>query len=316
MKAKKILAGIAILLFLIAAGLLIFINIFAKKGLPDYNQNISIPGLEKAVTIYRDKYAVPHIYAENEHDLYLATGYVMAQDRMWQMDLIRRVSLGRLSEIFGEKMVKADKLFRTLSIPQKSKLVFDKASAELKGHLNAYAEGVNYYIREHNGNFPLEFNVLGYAPDQWEPTHTLNLIGYMAWDLAGGWDNEIVIDNLTKKLGTALIKEITPGFDKHAPNFPDYVKTELVDKLYKDFVLSKDLVSAAGIPIRPSNDGTRVQPGWTGEHEWQGVVPFDKRPVSYNPAKGFVSSANYNTAGNLPYYINKWGSWQSYAGNI
>ena len=511
MKVKKILTGVVIVLFFVVAGLLIFVNNFAKKGLPDYNQNISIAGLEQKVTIYRDKYAVPHIYAENEHDLYLATGYCMAQDRMWQMDLIRRVSLGRLSEIFGEKMLKADILFRTLGISQKSKMVLSKASDEMIGHMEAYAEGVNYYIQEHKGNFPLEFNVLGYTPDVWEPIHTLNLIGYMAWDLAGGWDSEIVISNLEKKLGVALIKEITPRFDKHGSIFPDYVKAELIDKLHKDFVLSKDMIShlgvqvlkasnnwavsgaksttqqpilandmhlglnspgiwlqmhqnikgklnvtgvalpgapfiicghndniawgmtnvmvdnldfyvekinpdnpdeylykeewkkiitkketinikdkeskeieirytgngpivselkdditdmvisarwqgfeysnellgiyefnkakdfedfkaaakefvavsqnivyadkkgniglvcAAGIPVRPSNDGSKVQPGWTGEHEWKGVVPFDERPISYNPASGFVSSANYYTAENFPYYINKWG---------
>ena len=511
MKAKKILTGVVIVLFAAVAGLLIFINIFSKKGLPDYNQNISIPGLEHKVTVYRDKYAVPHIYAENEHDLYLATGYCMAQDRMWQMDLIRRGTMGQLSEIFGEKMLKADILFRTLDISQKSKMVLGKISEEFSGYLDAYAQGVNYYIEEHKGNFPLEYNILGYTPDKWEPLHTLNLIGYMAWDLAGGWDSEIVIHNLEKKLGTALIEEITPKFDKHSPIFPDYVKADLIDKLYKDFVLSKDtishlgvqilkasnnwavsgaksttqqpilandmhlglnspgiwlqmhqnikgklnvtgvalpgapfiicghndniawgmtnvmvdnldffvekinpdnpdeylykdewkkirtkkeiikikgkdskeidirytvhgpivselkedikdlvisakwqgfeysnelwgvyllnkaenfddfktaakefiavsqnivyadtkgnigLVCAAGIPIRPSNDGTKVQPGWTGEHEWKGVVPFDERPISYNPVSGFVSSANYNTAQNFPYYINKWG---------
>ena len=511
MKIKKILTGVVIVLFLIVAGGLIFINIFSKKGLPDYNQKVSIPGLEQKVTIYRDKYAVPHIYAENEHDLYLATGYCMAQDRMWQMDLIRRVTMGRLSEIFGEKMLKADRLFRTLDITKKSKLVLAKSSDELRGHLDAYAQGVNYYIQEHKGNFPLEYNILGYVPDSWEPIHTLNLIGYMAWDLAGGWDSEIVIHNLEKKLGAALIEEITPRFDKHAPIFPDYVETGLIDTLYRDFISAKDdighlgvqilkasnnwavsgaksttqkpilandmhlglnspgiwlqmhqnikgkldvtgvalpgapfivcghndniawgmtnvmvdnldffiekinpdnpdeylykgewkkirtkkeiikikggdskeidirytdhgpivselkkdikdmvisakwqgfeyssellgvyllnkarnfddfktaakefiavsqnivyadtkgnigLVCAAGIPIRPSNDGSRVRPGWTGEHEWKGVVPFDERPVSYNPASGFVSSANYNTADNFPYYINKWG---------
>jgi len=511
MKAKKILTGVVIVLLVAVAGLLIFINIFSKKGLPDYNQHISIPGLEKKVTIYRDKYAVPHIYAENEHDLYLATGYCMAQDRMWQMDLIRRVTMGRLSEIFGEKMLKADILFRTLDISKKSNMVLGKVSKELLGYLDAYAQGVNYYIAEHKGNFPLEYNILGYTPDKWEPVHTLNLIGYMAWDLAGGWDSEIVISNLEKKLGTALIEEITPKFDNHSPIFPDYVKADLIDKLYKDFVLSNDtiahlgvqilkasnnwavsgeksktqlpilandmhlglnspgiwlqmhqnirgklnvtgvalpgapfiiaghndhiawgmtnvmvdnldffvekinpdnpdeylykdewkkirtkkevinikgkdpkqidirytengpivselkddikdlvisakwqgfeysnellgvyllnkaenfeefktaakefiavsqnivyadtkgnigLVCAAGIPIRPSNDGAKVQPGWTGEHEWKGVVPFEERPISYNPAKGFVSSANYNTAENFPYYINKWG---------
>lgn len=511
MKAKKILIGAGILFFLTAAGLLIFVNVFSNKAVPDYNKNIAIPGLEKEVTVYRDKYAVPHIYAENEHDLYLATGYLMAQDRMWQMDLIRRVTMGRLSEIFGEKMVKTDTLFRTLNMPEKSNMVFNKTSEKLKQHMNAYAKGVNYYIKTHKNNFPLEFNILGYTPDRWEPLHTLNLIGYMAWDLAGGWDTEIVISTLEKKLGRKLIEEITPEFDNYKPIFPDYVKKELVDNLYKEFVLPGDtvnslglqvlkasnnwavssaktttkspilandmhlglsspgiwyqihqnikgqrnvtgvalpgapfvvcghndsiawgmtnvmvdnldfyiekinpdnsdqylyqgewktirtqkeiikikdeeprqieirstghgpivsglkdnikdmavsarwqgfeysneiqgiyllnraknftdfknaaaqfkavsqniayadtkgnigLVCAAGIPIRPSNDGTQILPGWTGEHEWQGVVPFDDLPVSYNPDSGYVSSANYNTADNFPFYINKWG---------
>ncbi len=510
MKLKKVLTGAFLVLALALAGLLVFVNNFAEKGVPDYNQNISIPGLEKSVTIYRDKFAVPHIYAENEHDLYLATGYVMAQDRMWQMDLIRRVCLGRLSEIFGKDAVDADKLFRTLQIPKKSKLVLDRMSGNLLDQLNAYSEGVNYYIKEHSGNLPLEFNILGYSPEAWEPVHTLNLVGYMAWDLVGGWGTEIIISILEKRLGPSMVEEITPGFDKHGPVFPDYVKADLINELYEGFVLNSEkvselgvqilkasnnwavsgsktdtgrpilandmhlglnspgiwlqmhqnikdrlnvtgvtlpgapfvvcghndkiawgmtnvmvdnldfyiekinpdnpdeylykgewkklkkrkeiikvkdrepvefqvcmthngpivsglkknikdmkisvrwlgfeysneiqglydlnraenfedfkngakqfvavsqnivyadkegnigLVCAAGIPIRPSNDGSKVWPGWTGDHEWKGIVPFNELPVSYNPERGFVSSANYNTAQNFPYYINRW----------
>ena len=74
--------------------------------------------------------------------------------------------MSRLSEIFGEKMLKADMLLRILGIPQKSKLVLDKTLDEMMGYLKAYADGVNYYIEEHKGNFPLEFNVLGYTPDK------------------------------------------------------------------------------------------------------------------------------------------------------
>jgi penicillin G amidase len=115
---KRILLGLLILLAIVAIAGYFFVNHIAKKALPDYNKPVGLIGLIDEVNVYRDAYAVPHIYAQNEHDLYLTTGYLMAQDRLWQMDLLRRVTMGRLSEIFGEDMIGADHLLRALRIPK------------------------------------------------------------------------------------------------------------------------------------------------------------------------------------------------------
>jgi penicillin amidase len=182
MKKFKIIAGGILALLVVAfIGALIFAGRIARKGLPDYATDVKLRGMTEEVTVYRDAYAIPHIFAKNEDDLYRATGYVMAQDRLWQMDLIRRATSGRLAEIFGDKLVDADLLMRTLRISEKSRRVLAASDPALVRSLSAYADGVNQFIESHKDKLPLEFTILGYVPEPWAPEHTLNLIGYVAW---------------------------------------------------------------------------------------------------------------------------------------
>jgi penicillin G amidase len=120
---KKILkiAGVILVILLIAG--FFFIRNIARKALPDYDQDFTIENLAGEVTVIRDAYAVPTIYAGSEEDLYRAVGFIMAQDRLWQMDLLRRATTGRLSEIFGEDLAETDHLLRALRIPEKSAMV-------------------------------------------------------------------------------------------------------------------------------------------------------------------------------------------------
>ena len=104
---KKLLKIIGVILGVVVIGGLIFIHHFKTRALPDYNKDIKLSGLSAEVTVIRDSLAIPHIYAENEHDLYMAVGFAMAQDRLWQMDLLRRVTQGRLSEILGKEIGRA-----------------------------------------------------------------------------------------------------------------------------------------------------------------------------------------------------------------
>lgn len=206
--------GAAALMAATLIGAMIFAAHLRKRGLPDYDRDIALEGLIDEVAVYRDRHGTPHIYAKNEHDLYLATGYCMAGERLWQMDLIRRVTQGRLSEIFGEEMVEIDLLLRALGIEKKSREIMGKSDPALIAVGEAFSRGVNLYLRDHAENLPPEFFILGYEPEKWEPVHSVNLIGYMAWDLTMPWGIETVMDEVKRKVGDGLFEEIVPRIEK------------------------------------------------------------------------------------------------------
>ncbi len=218
---KKILFGILISLLLLLGLAFFTIHYFTSRALPNYNQSIVFEGLIDDVQVIRDLRAVPHIYAKNQHDLYMVTGYVMAQDRLWQMDLLRRVTMGRLSEIFGADMADTDQLLRALRMSQKSKMVLESSEPEIITALEAFSKGVNQYIEQQKSKLPPEFLILGYKPEPWQPFHTLNLIGYMAWDLVDSWKSEIIVHKLAQKLPYELLQELLPQADLQ----PFYVHT-------------------------------------------------------------------------------------------
>ena len=211
---KKIAIITIIVIGIILIGAFFFIGRIAKKGLPDYNANIELKGLLQPVKVYRDSFAISHIYAKNEHDLYMVTGYILAQDRMWQMDLLRRVTLGRLSEIFGDGFIETDLLLRSLCFKEKSESLLAEGDSNIVSALNAFSEGVNRYIEDYKGNYPLEFSLLGYEPEPWDPVHSLNLIGYMAWDLKSGW-SELLLEELAEKVDSAHLVELLPEMTIH-----------------------------------------------------------------------------------------------------
>jgi penicillin G amidase len=210
---RKIISSIFVLILIVVVSALFFIRGIASKGIPDYNETIQLENLNDDVTVYRDEFAVPHIYAKNEEDLYRATGYCMAQDRLWQFDLIRRATTGQLSEIFGEDMINADQMLRMLRIPEKSRSILENADEEIVSTLNAFCDGVNQYIDTHQNNLPPEFSILGYKPDKWLPEHSINLIGYMAWDLTMPWHIETVFQRIREKVGDEMFAQLVPDLD-------------------------------------------------------------------------------------------------------
>ncbi len=217
----KILRRLALILLVVVAvaviAALLYVRGLSHKGLPDYNAGITLEGMSSPVTVFRDAHGIPHIYAENEADLYRATGYVMAQDRLWQMDLFRRVTMGRLSEIFGPDLIETDLLMRALRIPEKSKTVLGSLDAVILASLEDFADGVNQYIDQNANDLPLEFSLLRYKPEHWHPLHSLNLIGYMAWDLTAPWSAETVLFKIAQRLGSEnpRLKDLIPDSSLH-----------------------------------------------------------------------------------------------------
>ena len=220
---KKI--SLAILTFLLLAVLAgwWYARSLKRSGLPDYNQNISLKNLQEPVEVFRDSLGVPHIYAANEHDLYMATGYLAAQDRLWQMDLIRRVTQGRLAEIFGDKALDADLLLRKLQIPRTSKRLWQQLDPAMQQRLTWYAEGVNQYIDDHHDHLPMEFRLLGYEPEDWQPRQSINLVGYMSWTLELGYKMEAMAHLVGQELGDEYLKDILPHWDENNEViYPDF----------------------------------------------------------------------------------------------
>jgi len=210
---KKVAGGFFLFLILAAAGGYLYVRHTARKGLPDYAQDVRLSGMQDEVTVYRDAHAVPHIYAKNEDDLHRAVGYVMAQDRLWQMDLIRRATEGRLAEIFGADLVETDLFLRALRIPEKSRLILSQTEEPLLRAVQAYSEGVNQYINSHMKRLPVEFTLLGYIPEKWTPEHSMNLVSYMAMNLAVAMETDLLLYKVGQKvpLAEGRYQELIPN---------------------------------------------------------------------------------------------------------
>jgi penicillin G amidase len=246
---KTILISLLALIILAIVAGLILISGIKRGALPEYEGEQTIKGLTREVTVIRDNRGMPHIYAENEHDLYFAVGYVMAQERLWQMDLIRRATTGRLSEIFGKDYVQTDLFLRSLEMTAKSKLVLSNEEPVILECMQAYADGVNQYINNAGKKLPPEFRILGYRPDPWKLEDMANIIGYMGWDLASdNLSSDIFYYKLAKKLGPEKAAELTP--DWKAVNsyvFPDFKLSEGLLKSAQDFISSMDKLAPLGI---------------------------------------------------------------------
>ena len=252
-KISLVFLTLVVLLILIALG---YSNHLAKKGLPDYKKNLHMTGLISPVNVYRDALGIPHIFAGNEQDLYMATGYIMAQERIWQMDLLRRVTLGRLSEIFGDDMAETDLLLRSLRYSDKSHEILKNTDPKSRAALVAFTDGVNQYLKANKGNYPLEFSLLGYTPEKWEPYQSLNLIGYMAWDLKSGW-SELLFEKLATKLDSAHYKALLPS----SSNLKATVyRKQTADLLASNALLNLQKLDKMGLDIFNGSNNWAVAP--------------------------------------------------------
>lgn len=191
--------------------------LFLRRPLPKTNGTLRLAELHEPVEIVTDRYGVPHIYAQNEDDLYLAQGYVHAQYRLWQMELNRRIGSGRLSEIFGELTVEADRFARRLGMHRAAA----SGALTLTSHgtriLNAYTRGINAFISSHRNNLPIEFTLLRLNPEPWQPCDTLQWGKMMSWNLGGNWETEIVRAHLVTKLGPDRAAKLETGYDPTHP---------------------------------------------------------------------------------------------------
>jgi len=205
--------GSALLLIVIMVGL--FAGYTVTRSWPQTTGTIRAVGLRSPVEIIRDANGIPHIYADNTHDLMFAQGFVHAQDRFWQMDFWRHTTAGRLSELVGQSQVGTDKFLRTIGWRRVAEQEYARSDAEMKAVLEAYAAGVNAYIGARSyADLGLEYSALALngfdptrKPEPWSPVDSLAWAKAMAWDLGGNMDDEIYRANLSQWLGAERAAE-------------------------------------------------------------------------------------------------------------
>jgi penicillin amidase len=218
----KVIVGIGIALVLIALGGAVAVNHLIKRSIPNYEATKRLEGLSAPVQIFYDEFKAAHIVAETKHDLFFAQGYAHARERLWQMEVQRRAAAGRLSEVLGEGAIGFDKLFRTVGINRLAKALWawDGLSETSRAALTAYSAGVNAFldeVRRKESSLPIEFDVLGYEPENWTPEDCLAIVRLMGWELNIAWHIDIALAEIEHKLGKAKAMELYPDYPKGKP---------------------------------------------------------------------------------------------------
>ncbi len=214
---RRFLAIFVILLILVVLAGVGTGAVVVWRTFPRINGHLAVPGLDAPVEIIRDRWGIPHLYAQNVHDLFFAQGYVHAQDRLWQMDFNRRVPSGRLSELFGDVTLPSDRFLRTIGMRRAAEEERARLDPESAAVLAAYAAGVNAWISQNRSALPIEFALLRYRPDLWTPTDTLAFGKLLAWTLGGNWRYQLLRAQLIARFGVEGMRFLIPPYSPDAP---------------------------------------------------------------------------------------------------
>ncbi|MFN0728111.1 penicillin acylase family protein [Polaribacter gochangensis] len=238
---KKILKVFAVLVVLFFVGLWLF----TRTLYPTYDGELELANIFDEVTVYYDEVGVPHINAQNQKDAFTALGYVHAQDRLWQMELIRRIAAGRLAEIFGKELLKTDKFFSGLGIEEASAKTIKNLDTNSEAYklTMAYLDGINQFME--NGPTPIEFLLVGVDKEKYTLKDVYNVFGYMAFSFAAAHKTDPMLNEVKEKLGAAYFNEISLSNIKNTeiiqnekkPILMASVATAMQD-LYKNLPLS------------------------------------------------------------------------------
>jgi len=245
--------------FLITA---ISLYVYLKSTAPKYEGTETMDILSSDVSVKFDEFAIPHIYADNGEDAYRALGYVHAQERLFQMEMVKRLSSGTLAEILGDRLLKTDKFFRTLGIRRMAEktanIYFKEIEHEYQRHTLAYLQGVNEFVKE--GNTPLEFTILGIPKTEFTPTDVYCILGYLGLGFSRALKEDPIIEKIRLKSGANYLADWLLDTNLHdSLPLPESNVSDL------SFIIPNDVeeyLEAANLPL------------WYGSNSW--VISPDK----------------------------------------
>ena len=205
------------LVLVLAGGAVLFVG----RTLPQTSGTLTAGGLQAPVSVVRDRWGVPHITGQSLHDVAFAQGYVTAQDRLFQMEMNRRVAAGRLAELFGpgddNSLIDADKFLRTLDLENAARDELAGIDPTTKGELQAYSDGVNAFLGAHRNSLPLEFTILGVTPQPWTPLDSLAYGRVVALSLDNQWYAKYARAMVLAKVGPDLTNALFPPYPAANP---------------------------------------------------------------------------------------------------
>ncbi|MBX2946287.1 MAG: penicillin acylase family protein [Cyclobacteriaceae bacterium] len=262
---KWIVLSIVILAIVVALGGYIYL----RSAGPKLNGTISLPGLKAEAEVLYDDFGIPHIYAQNDEDAYYALGYVHAQDRLFQMEMLRRAAGGRLAEVLGEELVKVDKLFRTLGLnhfaKQHAQKFMNADTATFQRLALAYQNGVNQFVK--SGKTPIEFTLIGIPKEEFTPQDIYLAVGFMSFGFAEGFHADPVLQKIKTEWGEEYLKDLaveTPADAVLIKNFTGAAKSKGNDQL-----IAAINNALATLPV----------PLWQGSNGW--VVSAEKSTTGF-----------------------------------
>lgn len=207
----KFLVKLSLFLLLFVAGL-IAIGIYWTfySTIPDYDTTHITSGIESPAEVHWDPYGTPYIFASNEADLFYITGYIHAQERIWQMTLFQLAAEGRFAEFLGKELVSLDIHQRTLGFWETAKAIEQETTPEILSILESYSRGVNDFVANNRRSLPVEFSLLNIPPIEWTPTHSIAITRLMAWDQNIHWFSELSYGMLAETLDPAQLDRFLP----------------------------------------------------------------------------------------------------------
>ena len=223
-KIIKILVLTCILFFVV-------VWMYSRTLHPTYKGELSLTNISNNVEVFYDNNGVPHINAQDEKDAYTALGYVHAQDRLWQMELIRRIAPGRLSEIFGKDLLDTDVFFSGLGIEEAAEIAINNLDKNSEAYLlvQAYLDGVNQFIDK--GKTPLEFSLVGVEKEKYTIKDVYNVFGYMSFSFAVAHKTDPLLTEIKEKLGERYLDELLGSHSEYLT----INRTDSISKLQAQF---------------------------------------------------------------------------------
>jgi penicillin amidase len=223
---------------IIAVGIIVSSFWYVYHPLPKYKGHLSIGGLNKSVDIYTDTYGVPHIFAQNEEDLFYAAGYYAARDRLFQMSVVNYSVRGELAYAFGDELIKSDVYLRTWRIHDTAKKLVGELNKETVDLIGAFCAGINYRIKEVYNDLPIEFKLTGMKPPVWNPAIVTGYSRMMAREMSSSWKPEVVFGAIENYFGKDKLREIYPYYgDSH----PTIAENKNIKKEIFSTIMSQEL---------------------------------------------------------------------------